>query len=76
MVKGFFDNMKNADKLCGLAGKIHDAVMAYQVCTHEQFLCDPSYVCTRLRYSKISTTRVVDSSSVPLTLFPFAHMEY
>ena len=30
--QGFFDNIKNADKLAGLVEDIRDAVMDYQVC--------------------------------------------
>ena len=32
-VQGFFNNVKNADKLGGLIEDIHDAMMDYQVCT-------------------------------------------
>ena len=28
---GFFNNVKNADKLSGIAGDIHDAMIDYQV---------------------------------------------
>lgn len=31
-IAGFFNNIKNADKLGGLTGDIHDAIMDYQVC--------------------------------------------
>ena len=31
-VKGFFNNVNNADKLSGLAEDIRDAMMDYQVC--------------------------------------------
>ena len=30
--QGFFDNIKNADKLAGLVDDIRDAMMEYQVC--------------------------------------------
>ena len=32
-VKGFFNNVANADKLSGLVEDIRDAVMDYQVCS-------------------------------------------
>ena len=31
-IMGFFTNVKNADKLGGIAGDIHDTIMDYQVC--------------------------------------------
>jgi len=31
-VEGFFANIDNAGKLCGLVADIHDAMMRYQVC--------------------------------------------
>jgi len=31
-IAGFFNNVKNADKLSSLTGDIHDAIMDYQVC--------------------------------------------
>lgn len=34
-VAGFFNNMKNADKLGGLAEDIRDAMMDYQVRPHD-----------------------------------------
>ena len=34
-VTGFFNNVKNADKLGGIAGDIRDAMMDYQVCPHD-----------------------------------------
>jgi len=38
-VQGFFDNIKNADKLGGLVEDIRDAMMHYQVCMlHRSFL--------------------------------------
>ena len=36
--EGFFNRVKNADKLGGLVGDIHDAVAAYRVCTSELFI--------------------------------------
>jgi hypothetical protein len=62
MVEGFFNNVKNADKLGDLVEDIRDAMMDYQVFTHELFVSGTSDVRTRLRYNKISTTRVVGSS--------------
>ena len=56
-IKGFFKNVDNAGKLGGLVEDIRDAMMEYQVCIHELFISDTSDVRTRLRYSKISTTR-------------------
>ena len=32
-VEGFFNRARNADKLGRLVGDIHDATMAYRVCT-------------------------------------------
>jgi len=61
-VEGFFNNVKNADKLGGLIEDIHDAMIDYQVCFHILTISDISEVRTRLRYSKTSMTRVVDSS--------------
>ena len=38
-VQGFFNNVKNADKLGGLVEDIHDAMMDYLVCMlHYSFL--------------------------------------
>ena len=34
-VEGYFNHVKNVDKLGGLVGDIHDGVVAYQVCTYE-----------------------------------------
>ena len=54
-VEGFFNNPKNADKLTGLVGDIHDAVMAYQVCDQNKlFTAVPD-----LYISDIITTRFV-----------------
>lgn len=33
-VEGFFNNIKNADKLGGLVESVRNAVMDYQVCNH------------------------------------------
>ena len=38
-VQGFFNNVKNADKLVSLVKDIHDAMMDYQVCmSHWSYL--------------------------------------
>ena len=60
-VEGFFKNSENADKLGGLVEDIRDAMMEYQVCIHKPAISTTSDVRTRLHYSKISTTIVVDS---------------
>ena len=36
-VKGFFNNVENADKLSGLVEDIRDAMVDYQVCTSSHF---------------------------------------
>jgi len=41
MVKGFFTNVKNADKLGGLVEDIRDAMMEYQVCFCRPFVHGP-----------------------------------
>ena len=61
-VEGFFNNVKNAEKLGGLIEDIRDAIMEYQVCVCYLSTSGASEVRTRLRYSEISTTRVVSSS--------------
>ena len=68
-VAGFFLNVKNSEKLGGLAEDIRDAMMEYQVCISLQFISTTSEACTRPHYSRISTTRVACSlwvSSMPL----------
>jgi len=60
-VEGFFNNVGNMDKLNGLVEDVRDVIMEYQVCIHESSVSG-SDVCIRLRYSKISTTRVASSS--------------
>ena len=74
-VESFFDNVKNADKLGGVIGDIHDAVVVYRVCVCELFISGTSDVRIRLRCGKISTTRVVGPLLVSLTLSPFIHVE-
>ena len=61
-VEGFFNNVKNADKLGGLIEDIRDAMMEYQVCVYNLSMPGTSEVRTRLHYSKTFTTRAVDSS--------------
>lgn len=56
--EGFFNNVKNADKLGGLVEDIRDAMMDYQVCIHGRFASGISDVRARLHYSKISMTGV------------------
>jgi len=58
-IAGFFLNVKNSEKLGGLAEDIRDAMMEYQVCTSLQFIFTTSKACTRPHYSKISTTKLV-----------------
>ena len=60
--EGFFNNVKNAEKLLGLIEDIRDAIMEYQVCIRNLSISSESEVSTRLRYSKISMIRVVGSS--------------
>ena len=61
-VEGFFNNVENADKLSGAVEDIRDAMMEYQVCIRNLSAIGISDVRTRLRYSKISTTRTASSS--------------
>lgn len=37
-IEGFFNNVKNADKLSGLVEGIRDAVMGYQVCVQGKLI--------------------------------------
>jgi hypothetical protein len=60
-VERFFNNLKNADKLGGLVEGIRDAVMGYQVCNQNISITLMSDIRLRRRYSKVSTTRVVNS---------------
>ena len=64
--KGFFNNVKNADKLGGLIEDIRDAILEYQVCIRDLSIFPTSDVRTRPRYSKLSMTRVVASLWVSL----------
>jgi hypothetical protein len=61
-VEGFFNNVKNADKLGGLVESIRDAVMDYQVCNQNRLITLTPDIHFRRRYSKISITRAVNSS--------------
>ena len=61
-VEDFFNNVENADKLGGLVEDIRDAMIEYQVCIRNLSIPCASDVRTRLRYSKISITRIVGSS--------------
>ena len=61
-VEGFFNNIQNVDKLGGMVGDIRDAMMEYQARIGKLSISSTSDVRDRLRYSKISTTRVVGSS--------------
>ena len=61
-VEGFFNNIENANKLGGLVEDIRDAMVEYQARVYSVSISGTSEVRTRLRYSKISTTRVVGSS--------------
>ena len=61
-VEGFFNNIKNGETLNGLVEDIRDAMMEYQVCLRDLSTARPSDTRARLRCSKISTTRAVDSS--------------
>ena len=60
-VEGFFNNVENADKLNDAVEDIRDAIMEYQVCVHNLSAIGVSDIRTRLHYSKISTTRTVNS---------------
>ena len=59
--EGFFNNVKNADKLAGLVEDIRDTVMKYQVCRQKELTSPIPDVYLRLRYNKISTTRAANS---------------
>ena len=61
-VEGFFNNVKNADKLGGLVEDIRDAVMDYQVCSRNEVASSLPEIYPRLRYNGISMTRTVSSS--------------
>ena len=56
---GFFNNVKNTDKLAGLVDGIRDAVMDYQVCNWSQLIALMSDTHFRLHYNKRCMTRAV-----------------
>ena len=60
MVKGFFSNVENADKLAGLVEDVRDAVMDYQVCGQSNNHLPISDTHFRLSCSKPSITRAVN----------------
>ena len=53
-VKGFFNNVKNADRLSGLAEDIRDAMIDYQVCV----LNPPSLSCLNFLLDIVATRYV------------------
>jgi len=59
-VEGFFNNVKNADKLGGLVEDIRDALMDYQVSNQNGLAFSVSDIHFRLRCNKISTTRAAN----------------
>ena len=61
-IEGFFNNAKNMDKLGSLVEDIRNAMTEYQVCIHKLTASSAFDIHIRLRYNKICTTRVVDSS--------------
>ena len=61
-VEGFFNNVKNADKLSGLVEDIRDMAMDYQVRNQEEAIIPIPDVSFRLRYNKTSTIRAPNSS--------------
>ena len=61
-VKGFFENVGNADKLGGLVEDIRDAVMDYQVCIPSNDLLSLAQVSCRHRCNRTYITRVACSS--------------
>jgi hypothetical protein len=61
-VKGFFNNVENADKLSGAVEDLRDAMMEYQVCIHNlSATISVPDIRTRPHYSKTSTTRTASS---------------
>ena len=59
--EGFFNNIKNADKLGGLVEDIRDAVMHYQVCNWNELVTFMPDIRFRRHYNKISIARATDS---------------
>jgi len=60
-VEGFFNNVKNADKLASLVEDIRDAVMEYQVRSRDRLASPVSDIYFRPRCNKTSLTRIVNS---------------
>ena len=60
-VEGFFNNVKNADKLGGLVEDIRDAVMDYQVRNQNDLASPMLDIYFRLRYNKISMITAANS---------------
>jgi hypothetical protein len=58
-VEGFFNNIKNADKLGGMVEDIRDAVMDYQVRNRSESVTLMPDIRSRRRCSKISITKAV-----------------
>jgi len=72
-VKGFFTNVKNADKLGILVEDIRDAMMEYQVCICELF----ATVHVRRSHQTLLQQDIYDKSCrfiVSLTLSYFVHV--
>jgi len=61
-VEGFFNNVKNADKLGGLIEDIRDSVMEYQVCNQNELTSSIVDIYFRLDYNRTSTIGAACSS--------------
>ena len=61
-VEGFFNNVKNADRLGGLVEDVRDAMLEYQVRIRSPSISGASEARIRPRCSKICMTIVVGSS--------------
>ena len=59
-VEGFFNNVKNAEKLGDLVEDIRDAAMDYQVRDQNELITLTPNIRFRFRYNKTSTTRTVN----------------
>jgi len=57
--KGFFNNITNADKLCGLVEDIHCTVVDYQVCKHNKIISHRPDFCARQHYRRASMIAIV-----------------
>jgi hypothetical protein len=55
----FLNNAENAQKVDGLVGDIHDALMGYQVCAPKLPMLITSKQCPRPHFNRISITRAV-----------------